>query len=1320
MKSHIRKHEAACVRLFCLIVLFTAISAAYGTESRGAVAIVSKDTGLKTVWQIGKADGGYGEFSTKNGRALQDKYDVKYAGGFDIYVGEKLKKDVFPGIQAGPGSDWAGNKTYPIRIHFKLDEISAGGYALVAATAGACERVDPALEVQVNKSRYIRQIKAGSGDFALSFQSTGESIPISIYVPASDLVKGDNEIVLTINGGFWVAYDYIRLETAEDTSHAALKVFSIDSPPFLVKRGDAVGQIIRANVISLGKSTEVTISADVAGRVITENVTLKPGPSIIKLAIPEQTTDVKASVAIESEGKKLLDAAVDIVPVRHVTIMLMPHSHLDIGYPDLQSNILIAQKRYLEQSLDMTERKDMYPMKWVAEISWLQWLLLNGIWTTEEYGKWMPETPLTRSVPDSFYKEEERLRNIAYKADIKSSAPETDGINERRAVDGSPMGWRTLGPARGSWLSLVFKKPEHLEYIAVRNGREDETNPIKYVRVSYKERNKTRSIIAGPLGADRERLLIPMGGKIITNFILSVESARYDDRPAALMEVEAWTKAAPDETIKRTLKAMKEGRMELAAMYMNFLTQLTPTEWLVRSMLRSNEVARAAGVDLKTAWITDVPGFSFAMPDVLAGSGVKYFYPALNADHAQNCLIDIPRAFIWEGPGGGRILVYHSFASYNEGWEHGFTRSVDIIEQKLPDFMKRLDYEKYPYDTLPLRTLGDITDDGPTAERLPYVVEEWNKRWAYPRVVIGTPHEFFEDFDKKYGKTLPTLRGDWTSYWEDGEGSTAMETILVRGGHRDLLNAGAFGAVQKRAIGPSPKLEHELKMAAEDLYLYDEHTWGADMSVTNPDSLQTTGQWHLKKMPAWDLRDRVETAKTLLRPVVDKFAPRPKHGGKIIAVLNSHGMSRGGVVELPFAASKDSVSVYDSKSGSKTESFLSSGKDGKRLFFEAKNVPPMGIAYYEIAAGNARMNSAGGFPAYKSGVMENSFFKITVDENTCRISSIYDKTAGRELTDSSDGYSMNEFIYVMGRDNANQKRLECLEVKAGASNAMFSEFHISGKAPRFPKITQTVRLYHKTNRIEFVDSLKKEETREKEGVYFAFPFNVPGGETRLEMTGGMMSLEKDQFKAASRDWISMQDAAGVVSDGYSALFSTPDAPLVAPEAIRVLAYQRELPLSNNTLFSYVMNNYWHTNYKAGQGGDFTFRYAISTKRGRAADSEIIRFGQNVADSLKPMWAGQGSAAAGAVSFMSVSPANVRILGVKTSEDGKGLTVRLQEMDGVKTHVKVSVNQILKVSSAFVTNLLEENPKKMGIKRQGGELIIESDISPRAMLTLKLM
>jgi len=45
-----------------------------------------------------------------------------------------------------------------------------------------------------------------------------------------------------------------------------------------------------------------------------------------------------------------------------------------------------------------------------------------------------------------------------------------------------------------------------------------------------------------------------------------------------------------------------------------------------------------------------------------------------------------------------------------------------------------------------------------------------------------------------------------------------------------------------------------------------------------------------------------------------------------------------------------------------------------------------------------------------------------------------------------------------------------------------------------------------------------------------------------------------------------------------------------------------------TFYSYVMNNYWETNYKASQRGPTTFRYALRPRTGGYSPIESARFG----------------------------------------------------------------------------------------------------------------
>ena len=1310
----------------CLIGIICAANiAAAGNEG----------SGLENVWLVGKANGTYSEFTQKPLRQWLDGYDKEFPDGFDIKAGEKLGKDAFPGIQAGPADSWGAHKTYPLRIHFELSRIAPGGYALTVGLFAVTTAGDVTLSADINGMGQTQAVTHGTNKEILAAPLSGEKRVITDYFPSSEKDRrtisyflppekmrvGANVLTLTVTDGSWAIYDYVRLEGIPDASMLVVKDFAVSVPPYLARHGKEPGHLVRINFFAMGMPVKASSVVRVNGKEFRHDISIRSGQNRIDVTIPEQTTESTATVWMESGAKKIGEATAAVKPVRHLTIMLMPHSHLDIGYPDLQPSIMLAQKQYLEHALDIIGTPHEEQMTWVAEASWPMWLMLRGIGAYDEYGGWMGAVPLLKSVPDAFWKETERMLNVAPTAAVRSSAQPVDTVNDRRAVDGSPIGWNTLAPASGAWLELSFKQARRPVYIALRNGREEEGNTIQQVRLTMTDnKGKSESRTVGPLGADRERLLVSIKGLEIKKLLVEIIGARYNERPAALMEVEVWEKAPPERIQQELLSAIRKGDAEVTGFYMNFLTQLIPTEWLIRSMLRSNEVARRGGVKLKTALLTDVPGFSFALPDVLAGSGIRYFYPALNSDHAYTCLEGMPRAFIWEGPGGGRVLVFHSVNSYIEGWDIGFTRSTDLVEENLPRYLAMLDAEKYPYDRLPLRTLGDVTDDGPVAENLPLVVAEWNRRWSYPRMVIGTPAKFFPGFEAKYGKTLPVLRGDWTSYWEDGEGSTAKETTLIRTVHHDLLFAGAFGAMQRNIIGKTAALDSALSTAEEYLYLYDEHTWGADMSVGNPNSPQTTGQWELKKMPSWAAHDLTAKMPAMLEPLVTQFAPRPKHGGDIIGVINSSGQPRSGYAFLPDKGSTGQYKVFDAETEKEIQAqHISDNTPVGRVEFRAENIPAMGIKYFEIVIGVDKGSRE--TQTLQTNLLENSFYKIIVDEKTGRVTSIFDKSLGKELVDGSAGYAMNEFIYVPSKDNTKQERITNVSIEPCGSNTFYSDICITGTAPHIPKIMQAVRLYHQIKKIEFINFIHKEETLDKEGGYFAFPIRVPGGEMRLEVTGGVMAVEKDQLPGASRDWISIQDGAGVVGSDYSVLLATPDAPLIVPVAIRVLSFQKKLDLTNTTMFSYAFNNYWHTNYKASQGGGFLFRYALTSKAGRSADSEIIRFGNDAAEPFKAIWgvSGKGQGGAGSVSFLSVEPANVRLLGIKSAEDGKGFVVRLQEMDGKKTRVRIKISTNLRVSSAARTNLLEEDAQKLTVLQAKKGRIVEDQITAHGLLTVRV-
>src|SRR2546430_2320454 len=71
-------------------------------------------------------------------------------------------------------------------------------------------------------------------------------------------------------------------------------------------------------------------------------------------------------------------------------------------------------------------------------------------------------------------------------------------------------------------------------------------------------------------------------------------------------------------------------------------------------------------------------------------------------------------------------------------------------------------------------------DNAPMDERLVQNMEEFNRRFAFPRSVPGRAEDFFRDLERRWGAKLPVRRGDTGCYWEDGAASTAAELARFR------------------------------------------------------------------------------------------------------------------------------------------------------------------------------------------------------------------------------------------------------------------------------------------------------------------------------------------------------------------------------------------------------------------------------------------------------------------------------------------------------------------------------------------------------------
>jgi alpha-mannosidase len=157
-----------------------------------------------------------------------------------------------------------------------------------------------------------------------------------------------------------------------------------------------------------------------------------------------------------------------------------------------------------------------------------------------------------------------------------------------------------------------------------------------------------------------------------------------------------------------------------------------------------------------------------------------------------------------------------------------------------------------------------------------------------------------------------------------------------------------------------------------------------------------------------------------------------------------------------------------------------------------------------------------------------------------------------------------------------------------------------------------------------------------------------------------------------------------------------------------------------TIFSYVMNNYWWTNYRAAQGGDFTFRYVLTSgpslspqSLGRVGWSEMtplemdeITSNDRAVQTVEPL-PGKGS-------FLNVSSPDVVLVAWKRAQDGDGTILRFLEVAGENGVVSVQVPS-LSLQGAWLCNAMEQNQQPLSVLSHG----FHFSVRPFQIITVRI-
>ena len=267
---------------------------------------------------------------------------------------------------------------------------------------------------------------------------------------------------------------------------------------------------------------------------------------------------------------------------------------------------------------------------------------------------------------------------------------------------------------------------------------------------------------------------------------------------------------------------MKEGRIEITAMYLNF--DELPDEQTLAASLEPLRLFREQGLPCELGMQNDVNGIGWCFSEYFPAVGVKYVNMGTHG-HRALIAFDKPTVFWWESPSGQKTLTYRA-EHYNHGNFFGInTDNFEQFEARVLDYIGEMQAKNYPYDILVAQHSGYFTDNSPPSTKSCEMLWKWNEKYEWPKLQTAVASEFFKTVENKYANQIETIRGAWPDWWTDGFASGAREAAVSRITHSDVIaNQGALSLARLLGAGLPKNINEQIAGINNALLFYDEHT----------------------------------------------------------------------------------------------------------------------------------------------------------------------------------------------------------------------------------------------------------------------------------------------------------------------------------------------------------------------------------------------------------------------------------------------------------------------------------------------------------------
>ncbi len=706
------------------------------------------------------------------------------------------------------------------------------------------------------------------------------------------------------------------------------------------------------------------------------------------------------------------------------------------------------------------------------------------------------------------------------------------------------------------------------------------------------------------------------------------------------------------ELYERVKPAIAAGRIITAGdAWVEADTNIASGESLIRQLLYGREFfMNEFGVSSEIYWLPDCFGFSYALPQIIKKSGMKYFVTAKLSNQDTN---KFPHTlFRWRGIDGSEILAYMQRTHYGDEYNAAkIANAWTFNEQK---GINNTLMGMFGYGDGGGGVTEEMLENAACISRIP----------GLPESHIGSPIDFFNQAEKAYDN-LPVI--DDELYYENHRGTFTSQGFVKKFNRYGelLLSRAEMMLCFLHGTANGLKPDTELEKAWKLLLINQFH-----------DILPGTSIHEVYLNTADEYNEMAAIGEQILNEALVSMASRYTENGIVCFNLTS-----GNVRERVKILNKEAglAPAYAGETAPHNQ-------DGEHLSFIAE-VPAMSFRIYDLI----REENVASKVTVSTQLLENEKLRVVFDDNG-NISSIYDKDEQRDIL---SGLGNKFSIYADKPVHESAWNLESNYVKKRwdaelVSIRVVESTPVSGVleiVKRFNKslITQDVTLYAGSCRIDFITHVDWQETEKLLKADFDVAVRSPFAAYEIahgaiyRPTHKNTSFDRAKFEVCAHKWADLSEGGygvAILNDskyGYNIHESKMSISLLRAPIVPDMVADKG---THDFIYSlYPHKGDWREGRVVQEA--FALNFPIRTCVIRAMDKK---------NAISVDYASPNNDITRDFSFVQCNAENIVLDAIKPAQDGNGLILRAYEAESRRGEVKFTLS--LDFSSVVVCDMTE--------------------------------